>query len=370
MKYDLAIVGAGIVGAACAAECAGAGLRTLLVERGPVGAGTTAAGMGHLVVLDDSPAQLALSRYSLELWQASRAALPPSVEFDACGTLWVAADAEEMAEAERKALVYRAAGLAADVLDARQVASVEPQLRSGLAGGVRVPGDAVVYPPCAAQWLVERARAAGAEVRLGAAVVRLDDGLVLADGSRVAARRVLNAAGAGAGGLTPGLPLRLKKGHLAITERYPGFLRHQVIELGYLHSAHAADADSVAFNAQPRRSGQVLLGSSRQFDQPHAAVDQGLLGRMLARAVGYLPGLRNCLVTRVWTGQRVATPDNLPLVGPAPGQPGVWLAAGHEGLGITTSLGTARLLADLLLGRRPELDPAPYDPARLAVSRG
>ncbi len=160
--YDVAVAGAGIVGAAVADECAAAGLRVVVVEPGPTGGGATAAGMGHIVVMDDSPAQLALTRYSVALWHELAPELPPEVEYAKTGTIWVAADAEEMAEVERKRQVYASAGVRAEVLDARALAAAEPQLRAGLAGGLLVPDDAVIYPPCAARFLLESARAHGA----------------------------------------------------------------------------------------------------------------------------------------------------------------------------------------------------------------
>jgi glycine/D-amino acid oxidase-like deaminating enzyme len=65
-------------------------------------------------------------------------------------------------------------------------------------------------------------------------------------------------------------------------------------------------------------------------------------------------------------GFRPSTGDNLPVIGPVPGRARLWLATGHEGVGIATSLATARLVADQLLGRSPPIDPAPYLPARLS----
>src|ERR1700733_5656849 len=100
--YDVAIAGCGIVGAACAAECAASGLKVFVVEPGPIGGGATAAGMGHIVVMNDSPAQISLTNYSSTLWMPLAPQLPADVEYVAAGTLWVAADAEEMAEVERK----------------------------------------------------------------------------------------------------------------------------------------------------------------------------------------------------------------------------------------------------------------------------
>src|SRR5579862_4787958 len=109
-SFDVAIAGAGIVGAACAAECAAAGLRVVVVEPGPVGGGASAAGMGHLVVMDDSPAQLALTHYSRTLWHERSGELPADVEYTVAGTIWVAADDEEMVEVERKRGLCERAG--------------------------------------------------------------------------------------------------------------------------------------------------------------------------------------------------------------------------------------------------------------------
>jgi glycine/D-amino acid oxidase-like deaminating enzyme len=134
--------------------------------------------------------------------------------------------------------------------------------------------------------------------------------------------------------------------------------------LSYVKSAHATHGDSVAFNVQPRATGQLLIGSSRQPDVATREVDYTILARMLARAVGYLPGLARLSCIRVWTGLRAATPDGLPLIGPHAARPGVWVAAGHEGLGITTSLATAELLAAQLLGRTPPIPLEPYLPER------
>lgn len=365
---DIIIVGGGIVGAACAWECARAGLKPLVLERGTIGGGTTAAGMGHVVVMDDSEAQFALTAFSQKLWRRLAPELPPDAEFDPCGTLWVAADAAEMAEVQRKAKFYHERGVRAEILDAAQVRAAEPGLRAGLAGGLRVPDDVVVYPPCAARCFLERARQLGAEVRTGVVVKELlpEGGVRLADGTRLAAERVVNAAGPWSPELTPGLPVRKRKGHLLITDRYPGFVRHQIVELGYLKSAHSVSQDSVAFNIQPRKTGQMLIGSSRQFDAEDAAVDHEILSRMIQRAAEYLPTLGKLSAIRAWTGHRPATPDKLPLIGPSVVSDRLWLAAGHEGLGITTSLGTGRLLADLLLSRAPEISAEPYLPSRFA----
>ena len=364
--YDVVIIGAGIVGSACAAECAREGLSVAIVEAGIIGGGATAAGMGHLVVMDDSEAQFALTRYSQQLWDELRDELPREVEHDPCGTIWIAVDDEEMAEVVRKARFYSERGVPVEILDAQSVAEAEPNLRPGLVGGLRVPGDSVIYPPCAALFFVDQATSKRAALFVGKAVEAIaDDGVRLRDGTSISAGVIVNATGSWSPVLTPGLEVKKRKGHLVITDRYPNFLRHQLVELGYLKSAHSLTADSVAFNIQPRTTGQLLIGSSRQFDVDGAEVDESIVTRMLNRAIEYLPGLGKLSSLRTWTGFRAATPDKLPLIGPHVEHKGLYLATGHEGLGITTSLGTAKLLVAQIINRQTAIPVAPYLPARV-----
>jgi D-hydroxyproline dehydrogenase subunit beta len=365
--YDVIIVGAGIVGAACADEFARRGLRVAVVDRDFVGSGATAAGMGHIVVMDDSEAQFALTRYSQQLWQELRPELPDDVEYEQCGTIWVAADEEELMEVRRKRDYYGNRGVPTEVLDSRRLELLEPNLCGGMAGGLLVPEDGVLYPPCAAGFLMKRAQERGADVRIEAPVGQIGQGRVLLnDGCEFRAEIVVNAAGAFASELTPGIEIMKRKGHLVITDRYPGFLRHQLVELGYLKSAHSVSSDSVAFNVQPRRTGQILIGSSRQYGAENKDVDISILSRMLRRAQQFMPGLGAMSAVRTWTGFRAATPDKLPLIGPWPGDKSLFLATGHEGLGITTSLGTARILVDQVTGTKPAIPIEPYLPSRAA----
>ena len=364
--YDVVIAGAGIVGAACALACAKIGLHAAVVERGVIGGGASASGMGHIVVLDGSEAEFALCHLSQLLWHQLQAELPNVAEYSQAGTLWIAEDEEEMGAAERKRAFLTGRGVDCSLLDSRAVADAEPHLRPGLAGGLLVPGDATVYPPVVAAYLLHKAQALGTTVLLGSAITHLANGVArLANGTELTASRLVNATGADAPFAMPGLPVQKRKGHLAITDRYPGLLRHQIVELGYMKSAHSLTSDSVACNLQPRMTGQVLIGSSRQFGIADPAIEQAILGRMLRRALYFMPALSPCNIIRTWTGFRAATPDKLPLIGPVPGDDSVWLATGHEGLGITTSLGTAALLAAAFSGQSPPIPAEPYLPARL-----
>ncbi|CAN7554954.1 FAD-binding oxidoreductase [Trinickia sp. LjRoot230] len=370
MTADAIVVGAGIVGAAVAAELAARGMMVEVLDAHGIGGGTTAAGMGHIVVMNETPAEFALARYSRELWLALAPQLRNADAFSRCGTLWVAADDEEWQAACALHHTFATHQVSSQLLDQQALRECEPALASSMSGGLLVEDDSIVYAPRAAQWLLTQSLGArNIRVRTDAEVVAAYARTVtLADGSCIAADCVIVANGLDAKRLVPSLPLEPKKGHLLITDRYPRFISHQLLELGYIKSAHQTQGTSVAFNAQPRPTGQLLLGSSRQFETTDAAVDLPVLAQMLARCARYLPALSQLNGVRAWTGFRGATPDGLPLIGrvgrkglsDAPDAASVWVATGHEGLGVTTSLATAKLLAAQILGSDAEIDALPY----------
>ncbi len=363
--YDVVVIGAGIVGAACAYFLTREGLHVAVLEKGTAGGGATAAAMGHLVAMDDSPAQFALTKLSLQLWKELQNELPASTEYRQTGTLWIANEEAEMAEVRRKYELYSSAGLACEILDSGALAEAEPELRRPLCGALRVLGDGVLYPSAATRFLLQCVEGRGA-LFTDCSVGSIDGSTVcLADGTKISAGHIVNAAGCWARDLTPEIVMRRRKGHLVLTDRYPGFLRHQVVELGYLTSAHSVAADSVAFNVQPRVTGQILIGSSRQYSDESPAVDEGIVRRIMERACEYMPGIAKLSVLQAWTGFRAATPDKLPLIGPSQGNPKVLLATGHEGLGITASMGTGRLITDMVLQRDSPIAREPYLPSRV-----
>ncbi|MFC5741818.1 NAD(P)/FAD-dependent oxidoreductase [Dyella tabacisoli] len=363
--YDLIVIGAGIIGASCADAAAAEGLRVAMVEPGPIGGGATAAAMGHLVAMDDDPAELALARYSLQQWESF--AELPEAEFSRCGTLWVARNEAEARVIPTRIARLAAADVEAHAIDAQNLYELEPSLAPGLHGGLLVPREAVVYPPRMARYLVQRAQSHGAVLFAGRTAKQLGRGTATLDDGTQLSGPVLVATGCALPALLPQLPMRARKGHLVITERYPDVLHHQLLELGYADSAHGDADSSVAFNVQPRPTGQILIGSSREFSATDAAVSPAMVQRMLARAFEFMPVLRDLQALRTWTGFRPTTPDGRPYLGAVPGEAEQWVAAGHEGLGVTTALGSAGLMLDLILGRTPAIDPAPYAPSRAVI---
>jgi D-hydroxyproline dehydrogenase subunit beta len=365
MSIDAIIVGGGIVGCAIADRLAADGLQVTLVERDCIGGRATGASMGHLLVADEDPAELMLSAWSCERWRIEQSSLPDAADYRAIGTLWIAADANDMQVAELKQQRLAEAGISSSLLGADALAAAEPALARGLSGALLVASDAIVYPPAVARHLARRAQANGAHVLLGEAVQRIETGaVIMRDGRELRAGAIVLASGCETVDLLGQVPLRRRKGHLLISTAGKAVVGRQLVELGYARSALGDADESVAFNVQPRPNGQLLIGSTRQFQDQSSAVDPRMIRRLIERARQYLPAVERLQALRAWCGFRPTTPDHRPLIGAWPEQPGLWLACGHEGSGVTTSLGTADLLAAQIGGRR-----LPFDPALFAASR-
>src|SRR5439155_3297140 len=180
-------------------------------------------------------------------------------------------------------------GIASQWLTSDDVAHAEPALRPGLAAGLRVACDAAVYAPAVAADLVARAcRERGARLMPGRAIALRARGVTLYNGTALHAAAVVVAAGLATRALLPELPFVPRKGHLAITDRWPAAaLSHQVVEVGYGASAHGS-ADSVAFNVQPRPTGQLLIGSCRQAGHDDREIHPAMLGRITAHTLRFL----------------------------------------------------------------------------------
>ncbi|WP_197033164.1 FAD-binding oxidoreductase [Thiomonas sp. FB-Cd] len=351
---DCLIIGGGIVGAACARELARAGATVDLLEADYLGSGATSAGMGHLVTLQGVPGELEFTRHGVEAWRREADELKRAAEYVQTGTLWIASGPSEVELLEQQSDAFAAAGVDAELLTRTGLVAAEPALAEAACAGLRVPGDAIIYAPKAAQWLGRQSCDGRLRVHQGVRVTRVgQDWAEADDGRRFAAAHVIIAAGLQAKALLPDLPLVAKRGHLMITDRYPGMLRHHVLEIGYAASTHAQSSVSVSFNVQPRPTGQILIGSSREIGVESASEDPAIVRQLARRAMQFLPGLAEVSVLRAWTGVRAASASGMPIIGRAklPGPLGlVWVAAGHEGLGVSTALVTASIVRSRIVG--------------------
>ena len=377
---EVVVIGAGLVGAACAHALASAGHDVCVVDRAGPAAGTTAGGEGNILVSDKVPgpeARLALR--STRLWEELAARAGGRFEFEQKGGLVVAHDDEQLAALRVLAQGQRGDGIESEVLDGAGLAEAEPQISPGLPGGVFYPQDCQVQPMLAASWLLAEASRLGARLAWGADVLagQAGDGRITAvqtSRGRIAAGAVVNAAGPWSGlvaeRLGGSLPIRPRRGHVLVTEPLPPLIRHKVYESDYVTTV-MSDSDDLQCSAvvEGTRAGTVLIGSSREFAGFDRRPSLRVLAAMAARATAIFPFLAAVRVLRSYVGFRPASPDHLPIIGPDAMVGGLYHASGHEGAGIGLAPATAEVVAALLAGTPPPVDPAPFAPARLGAVR-
>lgn len=372
MTQKVVVVGAGVVGAACAFHAALAGMDVTVVDRGPVGGGTTSRGEGNVLLSDKQPGpELDLARLSRALWDEAAGELgPDTLEFEPKGGLVVASTAEGLAALRALAVRQEAAGVRAEPVD--RVHDLEPHLAPGIPGGVHYPQDAQVQPVLAAAALLRAAVRHGARFHTGevaAAVTGGDGGITgvrTAAGDLLPADAVVNAAGTWGGevGRRLGAPVEVlpRRGFVLVTEPLPPLVRHKVYSADYVANVASSDAGlETSCVVEGTRGGTVLIGASRERVGFDTTMNPAVVTRLAAQACRLFPFLREVHMIRAYRGFRPYCPDHLPVVGPDPRVPGVVHACGHEGAGIGLAPGTGALVTAHLLGRPWRgADPAAY----------
>lgn len=359
------VVGAGIVGAACAHSLSAAGAEVIVLDRGSVASGTTSRGEGNILVSDKEPgAELELARLSRDAWlEVGEELGRETLELEEKGGVVVAASPEALDALSSFAAAQRSAGVTA--LDVAEPRELEPHLRAGLAGGVLYPEDMQVQPVLAAAAMLEAAQRKGARFVAGADVVagvrdasgRLT-GVRTSAGEVIGADAVVNAAGTwGAqvserlGGPVPVLP---RRGFILVTEPLPPMVRHKVYSADYVANVSSSEAGlETSCVVEGTRGGTILIGASRERVGFDTTLDVDVVSTLASQATALFPFLERVNLLRVYRGFRPYCPDHLPVIGPDPRVPGLFHACGHEGAGIGLAPGTGRLIAHHVLGGGP-----------------
>lgn len=380
---DVIVVGAGIIGAACAYALSRAGMSVTVIEAKATASGTSGQGEGNILVSDRGPgAELVLAQYSLTRWNRIEEELGerlpsgfPSIEYERKGGVVVATTADGAQSLLDFASTQRPAGVTAVEVDHDEALRLEPWLNPAVTAAVHYPDDAQVQPVIATEAFLAAARDLGAVTIFGEEVT----GSVISSGrisgvrtahSSYHAAEVIIACGPWsaqvAGTLGSWLPVRPRRGVILVTTRMPHRIFHKVYDADYVGAVssddHGLQTSSVI---ESTAAGTVLVGSSRRqagFDQ---SLDLEAVREIARKAITIFPFLADASVMRVYGGLRPFMPDHLPAIGPDPRVPGLWHATGHEGAGISLSLGTADLITSLITNTPPPVDPGPYAPARL-----
>lgn len=366
---DVIVIGAGMIGATAAWRCAQRGLSVRVIDPDPTrGAWHTAAGMlaatSELHYAESRLLRLnveSLARYEAFTSELTEATGLPT-GFSQCGTVTVAGDAADLAALRDLHAFGQTLGVETRLLTAGELRELEPALSPSLPGGVLAPGDHQVDPRLLHRAIATAGQRSG--VRTIAATGHIEvsgdrvDGVVLEDGSRLAAQTVVLAAGAWSSrvGLPPALapPVRPVKGQ-TLRLRLPGepVIGHVV----------RGTVEGWPMYVVPRDDGRLVVGASVEETGYDLSPRAGAVYQLLRDAQAVLPELAEATLEEVSTGLRPGSPDNAPVIGPA-GIEGFVLATGHYRNGVLLAPVTADAVADLITtGAVPERI-APFAPAR------
>ncbi|MBB0242952.1 glycine oxidase ThiO [Streptomyces alkaliphilus] len=375
---DVLVIGGGIIGLVVAWRAAERGLRVTVVDPEPGGgAARVAAGMlaavtelhhGEEELLELNLASSARwPAFADELADAAGVGDGSALGYRRCGTLAVALDADDRAELRDLHALQTRCGLQARWLTGRECRRLEPMLAPGVRGGLRVEDDHQVDPrPVVDALLIAAERAGVVFVRREARGVWSRSGrvggAVLADGARLAAGRVVVAAGS-RGGRLEGLPeearppVRPVKGQVLRLRMPTG--------IPFLSRTVRAVVRGSHVYLVPRESGELVIGATSEEQGWDTTVTAGGVYELLRDAHELVPGLTELPLVEAVAGLRPGTPDNAPLLG-GTGTPGLLIAGGHHRNGVLLAPITGDLMAEYLTtGTMPERG-RPFSPERFA----
>jgi len=407
-SFDVAVVGGGVVGIACSLELAGRGAKVLVLERDRVGHGCSYGNAGWLTpslaaplanpnlifksrvwVLDaESPlyiqprvdpsflrwlagfllsarrdrfargaaALVELCRVSVNLWEALARRSPEGFGFERHGLVEVLEQPEAI-EASRAGIErLKKSGIRAEFWSPDEVREREPAIVGRQVGAWYFPDDAHCEPYPAVRALAAEAVRVGVTIAEDTEVygTSADGGgprrLVTTRGV-VAADSVVLAAGSWSEGVGRPFGLRIPvlggKGYAFVL---PPLEKHPT------RSIYLA-ARKIAVN--PHKDALRVAGTL-ELVRNDLSINERRLNAVLRGAQEMLAIPRQPVVREVWRGLRPCTPDGMPLIGRARGRGDLWLATGHQMIGLKASLGTARLLGELMEGKTPSFDPEPF----------
>ena len=377
IETEIAIFGAGIIGAACAYELAKAGRRVVLVDRDQPNAGSSGACDGYVSVSTKTPGP------ALELARASQLIYPDlarelgaeCVEYVRRGGMMLIETQDDIGRMETHARQLREAGVDASVIDRKALLEREPALSPDLHGGVDCPGEAQVTPYLVTLALVEAAVAKSARTLwrtrpvafelAGSRIAKAD--LVDADGEAlsIVAEQYVFCVGIWSQELGAmvglDLPVVPRRGELLVTTRGRQLSNRFLVSARYLTAKLDPEATKTSedpllrmgygFTLEPTPHGQHIIGNTRTFVGYDRRVSPEGYRTILAEGAKRLPALASLEILRSFAGLRPFVPDKRPLIGQSLLRPNLFVAAGHEGDGITLAPITARIITSLMLGK-------------------
>jgi sarcosine oxidase subunit beta len=316
---------------------------------------------------------------SLELFQSLKDELPCDIEFDTRGGTILIEDDEQLSVMEEFVANQNRFGLDVEIIDARRLRELQPHVSPHVIASTYSARDSQVNPMLLMKGF------SMAATNLGLRFIRRSMPVsivarnghwetALSTGEILESEAVVNATGAWANEVCRllgfELPITPRKGQVMVTEQLPPIGETNIWSAGYIVSklrptkerktGNAGDRFGLGFAFTGTHSGNYLIGSTREDAGFDKSTDPEALGLIAAQAKKFFPILSDVNFIRSFAGLRPSTADGMPFIGEAPGLPGFFMAAGHEGDGIALSPITGRLVADLIMGVKPEFNLDPF----------
>lgn len=355
-RTDIVIVGAGILGASLAYFLARSGVYPLVLDRVGPAAEASGANAGMIGASGGSPGTtLPLSLLSAKLYDQASSELDEPIHFHRSGRLLLAHSASDLAERETYARERQRLGLNVEMLYGDEVREIEPILSDKVVGAAYAPDDGKIDPIRATVAYLNTACRLGARFEPGVEVESLivSGGAVrgvVVNGQRVAAERVVLAAGAWSGIIaeTAGIKLPVVPG------------RGQMLVTAPVQPVTPRVLRAVVIGMRQMDEGNVVIGSEVEFVGYDKEVAPMTLARYCRLIKDTIPALAEVTVQRVWAGVRPMTPDNLPIVGGVRGLAGLDLLTGHGRSGMTFGPASALALAEIILHGKTAIPIEPF----------
>ncbi|WP_096190427.1 NAD(P)/FAD-dependent oxidoreductase [Evansella halocellulosilytica] len=368
---EVVVIGGGIIGAAIAHYVSKSGKEVTVLERGELASGTSSRCDGNILAIDKDPgfdSQMSLiSQKLVDDWSHE---LEHPFEYRALGSILVCESDEEMDAAQQWVSRQKEAGLPFRMLDRADIKQESPYFADDLYGGLECQTDSTVNPYLLTYSLFDRAKKNGAHLYTKTEVSEIRrlssrNGFhIQTNNGSFTAEKVVNAAGVWAPriGQMVGIdiPIQPRKGHIIVASRQLPVGRRKVMEFGYLLSkfggTRKVDRETEKFGValvfEPTESQNFLIGSSREFVGFNTKVNMDIVHCIARRAVRFYPKMADFNFIRTYAGLRPWTSDHLPIISHVEEVPGFYIAAGHEGDGISLAAITGKLIEELIMEKQ------------------
>ena len=363
---DIVVIGGGIIGAAIAYYGAKAGLEITVLEKNELASGTSSRCDGNILAIDKDPGfDSQMSLKSQQLVHELSKELEQPFEYRNPGSILVCENDEEMEAAHKWVQQQKGAGLDFRMLDRSDLKNESKYFADDLYGGLECKTDSTVNPYMFTFSMFHRAQELGAMVHIRTEVTNVAKNpsgqfAIETTNGKFTANKVVNACGVWAPFigemLEVTIPIKPRKGQLIVASRQQPVGLRKVMEFGYLISKFGGirqvdtitEKYGVALVFEPTESQNFLIGSSREFSGFNTKVNHEVTKYIARRAVRFYPKIADMTVIRTYAGLRPWTEDHLPIVSHVEEVPGFYIAAGHEGDGISLAAVTGKLIEEML----------------------